>query len=286
MEITETLIQKGADINRQNIGGDSPVMLAAGNGHLDIVKLLIEQGADLSLRNSSSRNILMQASAYDQEEVVEYLLRQGMKPYILEKQQENLYGTALCHHLSAEFCAEQDDNEQVINQLRTAETYYQKASKSYEREASSINAKIMGQQLARTLTKSLIDATLDYTVNRMMSHSSEVQARTWYQHESMRQLKKCRTHEEWFARKRALDLSYNKYLRSSRYSVYAPYRPNYSTSNFGGDITLGSVKKVIENKAEICNKQAVLCREIRERFETTKTKADLEASLKAFQQSL
>jgi ankyrin repeat protein len=46
LKVVDFLISKGVDLDRQGLDGDSPVYLAAVNGHLDIVKALREAGAD------------------------------------------------------------------------------------------------------------------------------------------------------------------------------------------------------------------------------------------------
>ena len=48
-DIVEYLIAKGADVNAENIKGETPIQFAADKGHKKVVKLLIEKGADFSL---------------------------------------------------------------------------------------------------------------------------------------------------------------------------------------------------------------------------------------------
>lgn len=71
-------IAAGSDLNaKEEIGGSTPLILAAIFGKPDIAKALIDAGADLEARNNSGGTALHLASFFCQPEVVEILLRAG-----------------------------------------------------------------------------------------------------------------------------------------------------------------------------------------------------------------
>src|SRR4051812_41260445 len=71
-----SLLASGKDINGQKTGW-TPLMIAAAEGHTDIVKLLLEKGADANARNSYGRTSLMFASSYGFTQIAELLIRAG-----------------------------------------------------------------------------------------------------------------------------------------------------------------------------------------------------------------
>ena len=54
LEKLKELIGKGADVNAKNSEGQTPLDLASGKGHKDIVELLVEKGADSSIYTAAS----------------------------------------------------------------------------------------------------------------------------------------------------------------------------------------------------------------------------------------
>ena len=65
------------DINAKNKDGETALMLASSEGHLEIVKLLIEKGADVNVKNEDGKTALTLASRYGHLEVVKYLVENG-----------------------------------------------------------------------------------------------------------------------------------------------------------------------------------------------------------------
>jgi hypothetical protein len=53
--IVNKLIEKGAEIDNQDRGGDTPLFAAALNGHLNIVKMLLEKGANRKITNNDGQ---------------------------------------------------------------------------------------------------------------------------------------------------------------------------------------------------------------------------------------
>jgi ankyrin repeat protein len=64
----------------EQVGGNTPLMLAATFGNRDAVNLLIQAGADLEIRNKSGGTALHQACFFAQPEIVELLLDAGADP--------------------------------------------------------------------------------------------------------------------------------------------------------------------------------------------------------------
>jgi ankyrin repeat protein len=84
-DVVRLLLKSGADPNLayskrrdpQIPFGTTPLMKAAGHGHLGIVKCLICAGASLNARDERGHNALFRALYWDRTAVAKYLLRQG-----------------------------------------------------------------------------------------------------------------------------------------------------------------------------------------------------------------
>ncbi len=60
------LLEHGADINRTDECGNTPLILAAMNGHSDLVTLLLEKGADAAAKQYTGKTALIMAQQYRQ----------------------------------------------------------------------------------------------------------------------------------------------------------------------------------------------------------------------------
>ncbi|XP_067653188.1 serine/threonine-protein phosphatase 6 regulatory ankyrin repeat subunit A-like [Haliotis asinina] len=72
------LIQNIVDINAQNNGGETPVMLAANSGDREIFDILVRKGADLSVIDNNTDNILHWACRGGNVKIVNYILMQNI----------------------------------------------------------------------------------------------------------------------------------------------------------------------------------------------------------------
>ena len=75
-EFGEYLV-RGLPPNLRNEKGDSLLMIAAYNGHPDVVKLLLEHGADAELANDRGQTPLAAAAFKGDIEVINILLDSG-----------------------------------------------------------------------------------------------------------------------------------------------------------------------------------------------------------------
>ncbi len=78
-EVAHRLVQLGADVNRKDKHGNSPLWTATFNarGTYDVVRILVDAGADVSSRNNAGRSPLGFAKTIQDEELIK-ILRQGL----------------------------------------------------------------------------------------------------------------------------------------------------------------------------------------------------------------
>ena len=84
-KILELLLEHGADVNIQNKHGDTALIEASYNGHIETTKLLLEYKADPNLKDKDERTALMEASAKGHEEITKLLLQHGANLNIQDK---------------------------------------------------------------------------------------------------------------------------------------------------------------------------------------------------------
>ncbi|HUK87026.1 MAG TPA: ankyrin repeat domain-containing protein [Terriglobales bacterium] len=71
-------VEHGADVNFRGKGDFSPIVIAARNGHLDIVKFLVEHGARVDQRdNNRKKSALLAAAFKGHYDVVQYVVEKG-----------------------------------------------------------------------------------------------------------------------------------------------------------------------------------------------------------------
>ena len=56
LELIEVLVNSGANVNAQSIGGDTPLMKAISFDNADAAKVLLEKNADPEIENTMNRN--------------------------------------------------------------------------------------------------------------------------------------------------------------------------------------------------------------------------------------
>ena len=74
VEIVKLLLDSGADINKTNEYGETPLFTAAAEGHEQIVKLLLDSGADINKTNEYGETPLYIAAVYGYDQIVKLLL--------------------------------------------------------------------------------------------------------------------------------------------------------------------------------------------------------------------
>lgn len=80
LELSKALIARGAAVNK---AGWTPLHYAASSAHLDIMRLLLSEGADLNARSPNESTPLMMAAMYGSAEAVKVLLDAGANPALV-----------------------------------------------------------------------------------------------------------------------------------------------------------------------------------------------------------
>lgn len=107
LEVVQYLKEQGANIEAKNKGGDTPFILSAAKGHLEVVKYLYEQGANIEMASSRGITPLWCAAYYDHLEVVKYLKEQGANIEAVDNEGR----TSL-------MCAAQYGHQEVVDYLK------------------------------------------------------------------------------------------------------------------------------------------------------------------------
>ena len=73
------LLAHGADINAQDSAGNTALMGVCFKGYKEVAKTLIDAGADVNLRNSNGAPALTFAATFGQLQIAEWMLQKGAK---------------------------------------------------------------------------------------------------------------------------------------------------------------------------------------------------------------
>jgi hypothetical protein len=103
LEIVEFLINQGINVNGDEPGGFSPLMVAARSRHEAIVKFLLEKGAEVNLQTEHGMTALHFATQANSTEMANMLLQAGADPTI-----KNDKDISSLHHV-IELCNSESD---------------------------------------------------------------------------------------------------------------------------------------------------------------------------------
>ena len=93
LEITQHLLDAGADIDAQDAGGNTALMGVCFKGYPHIAELLIDRGANVNKQGANGATALMYTAMFGQNEIAELLLQHGADKSI----QDQRGNTAIDH---------------------------------------------------------------------------------------------------------------------------------------------------------------------------------------------
>ena len=70
-------VESGCNVNKKDIYGNSPIIIASYNNHFEILKYLTEYGANLNVKDKYGNTALILSSLKGNYEIVRYLVEQG-----------------------------------------------------------------------------------------------------------------------------------------------------------------------------------------------------------------
>jgi hypothetical protein len=74
VELCRYLLSRGADVNRENLQGESALIVALKRAHPEVALALVDGGADVNLPDGQGQTPLLLAAQFDNPEIVEALL--------------------------------------------------------------------------------------------------------------------------------------------------------------------------------------------------------------------
>lgn len=79
LNIIESLLNKGVDIDKATANGESPLMLAIQSHFKPVVKYVVEKGADINVKDASGITPLDYARKYKNNRIIDFLIQKGAK---------------------------------------------------------------------------------------------------------------------------------------------------------------------------------------------------------------
>ena len=94
-ERTQKLLAHGANVNLQDVDGDTPLHGAAQNGNVEIINLLLDKGANPNTKNKLGGTPLMWAAVYGNDDAARLLLKRGADPSLKDNDGITALGWAM-----------------------------------------------------------------------------------------------------------------------------------------------------------------------------------------------
>lgn len=90
VEVFQHYLDRGLDVNAQDVNGNTPVIAAARGNTLEVVKLLVNAVEDLNVQDEKGCSALAMAVSRNQPEVVKLLLENGANVTVMDKSNNTL----------------------------------------------------------------------------------------------------------------------------------------------------------------------------------------------------
>ncbi|KAL8597549.1 hypothetical protein ACOMHN_033420 [Nucella lapillus] len=97
-DVTRILLQAGADVNKQDQRGDTPLLEASVRGHSDTVKVLIDHGADVNTQDIRGYTPLLKASRQGHSDTEDLLIQYGADVNVNNEDSSYVYGPSTALH--------------------------------------------------------------------------------------------------------------------------------------------------------------------------------------------
>ena len=78
IRVVKLLLEKGADVNKHNEGGETPLHYAARHGHVKVMEILLDHGADPTKKGTGCGTPMQWAGSRGQIRAIKVLMRYGV----------------------------------------------------------------------------------------------------------------------------------------------------------------------------------------------------------------
>jgi ankyrin repeat protein len=97
LDVVQLLVKAGADYNKPDSHGQTPLRTAARNGHTGIVKYLLAKGAEVDTKGNDGATSLEHAASKGHLEIVKLLVEKGANVNVQDKEGDFALGEAARH---------------------------------------------------------------------------------------------------------------------------------------------------------------------------------------------
>ena len=160
-ELAELLIKKGADVNAQirntirkysrHSTWDTALHIAIYSGHEEIVFLLVKNGSDLNAKNRYAQSPMYCAVDTGNIRLADFFIQSGAKPFILERNADDVYITAKTHQLFALNNEKRGDIKEAKNNYTIAAKYFERATPMLLKESKRFRTRKFFSKLSNIL---------------------------------------------------------------------------------------------------------------------------------------
>ncbi len=179
IEMIRVLVDKGYNINAQDIDGFTPLHYAAAAGSFQGVEYLIDKGADIYLVNSRNITPLTLAAQAGEQKIVDYLfikMRSSRIEQLKDQSEKERINTDLV--LAAKSRAEAERLRQQASEWTKEAEYWRTEAEKWTREANTLKEKqVQVDQMARERYDEILGEKLateeNYKAERLARNAAE-----------------------------------------------------------------------------------------------------------------
>ena len=179
IEMIRVLVDKGYNINAQDIDGFTPLHYAAASGSFQGVEFLIDKGADIYLVNSKNITPLTLAAQAGEQKIVDYLfikMRSSRIEQLKDQSEKERVNTDLV--LAAKSRAEAERLRQQASEWTKEAEYWRTEAEKWTREANTLKEKqVQVDQMARERYDEILGEKLateeNYKTERLARNAAE-----------------------------------------------------------------------------------------------------------------
>lgn len=200
--VAEFLLDNGANVNAANNEGVTALHIAAGRGDLALIDELLSRNAKINAQSESEGTPLNSAAKKEHVPVVKHLLANGAEPVRVDGSAEHLFGSGLGYLMHADFHADQTPENVTAERRETAAELFDAANAGFAESLKETEKARKRKRRAEAITDALA-ATIATAAMVGLEHMRQEQIRAnQRQTAQIMALSGAQSHQDYFRRVR------------------------------------------------------------------------------------